>query len=666
MKPLLLLVIVFSFALRVSSAPIQPLAQKWTARYDGPLHQDDFSSVVAVDAAGDLYVAGYTTDAQRNADACVIKYAGATGERLWEWHANLPSYIGDVSQGVMPMILRLTIGPDGNPVAITQTGLSYSGGGWQVLKFRASDGTVIWGGQQPAAATVYALALDANGDVFVGGAANGRGMTVKYAATSGAMLWQRPFGQTAGYSTVAIRALQVDASGDVVATGYDHVGGRYQAYTGKYAGSDGAVRWEQRISNSAADIRGRELALDASGSAIVAMDNGLLCKYAGTNGAQSWQRQGTATPYEMLVDAAGDIYVASSVYTTDFAHGATLAKYAGSDGFQRWTNSYSAEFFCSLLLRNGEILVAGQRSGNSDDVLLSAFDPTTGARRWDVTYGTPNLQDRMSSTYRSRGRIALQPDGGVVITGCSQGTGTGYDFATLQYSPGPGLKSPGIASIFQTGVLLFTKAVDNGASATLAWQYGPTTTYGSTTLPLPIIPTSTQYPYNSRLDLTSPSYTTIGGLAENTTFHARAIATSGAGITYGEDLVFTTRWDANGDHLPDDWEFAKWGNTSVRSATGDEDRDGLGNLLEYALAQNPRVSDSAGAIPIAAVGDHLTATITKQPFVTFTVEASSDLQTWSTADTTILLDDATTLIVRDNFAISDSVPRFLRVRVTAQ
>ena len=666
MRPLLTLAAVFASALCALSVTIEPLGQKWVARYDSPLHLDDFSSVVATDAAGDLYVAGYTMDAQRRADACVIKYAGLTGERLWEWHANLPAFVADVTQGVMPMNSRLAIGPDGNPVLMANPG-------WNVLKLRASDGLVLWKASQPTlsgGSATYALALDANGNVFAGGVANGRGMTVKHSGTSGAIVWQRQFGQAVGYSAVAVRAVKADSNGDIVVTGQDYFGGSgayYQAYTGKYAGSDGAVRWEQRLGNSAQSFQGRELVLDASGNAIVAMLNGPLCKYAGTDGTQLWQRQATATPFEMLVDATGDIYVASSfntIYGT--AAGATLAKFAGSDGSPRWTNSYGSEFYCSLLLRGTEVLVAGQRYSTSDDLLLTAFDPATGARRWDVLYGAPNLSDRMSSTYRSRGRIALQPDGGVVITGCSQGTGTGYDFATLRYAPGPGLKFAGISWVLPTSARLFTRAVDNAASATLAWQYGPTTAYGSTTAPVQIYPTLNYYPLNSVPAYPSPYYTTISGLPENTTFHARAVAISSAGTTYGEDLVFTTGWDANGDHLPDEWELARWGNTNARAATGDDDRDGLNNLLEYAFGRNPRAPDSAGAIPITRVGNYLTATITKQPFANYVVEASSDLRTWNTTDTTVLLNDATTLTVRDNFAITDAPMRFLRIRVTSQ
>ena len=146
--------------------------------------------------------------------------------------------------------------------------------------------------------------------------------------------------------------------------------------------------------------------------------------------------------------------------------------------------------------------------------------------------------------------------------------------------------------------------------------------------------------------------------------HVRAVATSAAGTAFGDDLVFTTGWDANGDHLPDEWELATWGNTGRRSATADDDRDGLSNLLEYALARNPRLPDPAGALPIQRVGEYLTATIAKRPHVAYLAEASGDLVGWSRAETTVISEDATTLIVRDNVSATKAANRFLRLRVT--
>lgn len=647
MKPNRLLVfllgLLIGFVLLASAWPAevtQPLAQKWVARYNGPQNRDDFSSVVAVDATGDLYVAGYNGTAPSYTDACLIRYEGRTGNRTWQWHANTPEYAGEYPSSVLPLVSRIAIGPDGSPVVMVQT---------RVRKFRASDGSVLWeriSGNNYSTGT-FALDVDSSGDVFVGGVTNSRGSVTKYARDSGATIWERRFG-----SSGAVRAIQIDANGDVIVTGYDSTG----AYSAKYSGIDGAVRWERRVTEPFHDLQGRELALDASGNAIVAMNYGLVCKFDSASGAQLWQRRLTQTLYDLVVDSAGDVYVATG--TTYFGDGSdgTLTKLAGSTGEVRWSKP-DGEFFCSLLLREGEILVAGQRS---NDLLLAAFDPLTGARRWDATYGAPNLKDRMSSTYRPNGRVVLQPDGGVVITGCSQGVSSGYDFAVLRYGPGPGLKNGWADQVLRTGARLRTNVVDNRASATVAWQYGLTTDYGQTTAPVSV---------RSWTSIDTPSSlhsTIVTGLSENTTFHARAVATSAAGITYGEDFVFTTGWDANGNHLPDDWEFANWGNTGWRSATGDDDMDGETNLLEYAFGRNPRAADSGSAAPITLESDYLIATIKKQPFVTYLVESSNDLLSWGTADTTILADDEASLVVRSNFPLSAGGPHFLRLRVTAQ
>jgi len=678
MKPnhllIFLLGLLISFLLLASAWPaevIQPLAQKWVARYNGPENRDDFSSVVTVDASGDLYVAGYTTNPSRYADACLIKFKADTGQRLWEWHAGAPRPAGDFSPDVMPLISRIAIGPDGNPVVMAQTSMDYVGIASRVLKFRASDGSIVWERTSTTGDSdaTYALALDGNGDVLAGGSSNGRGSTIKYSGSTGATIWQRQFGPASQYSPGVVRAMRLDTHGDVIVTGYERMSDfRYQAYSGKYAGTDGTVRWETRLVDPTSSLQGRELALDASGNAIVAMSNGLVCKYESASGAQLWQRQLASTPFDLVVDSAGDIYVAISTYTTGTAAGATLAKLAGSTGDVRWSRPGYGEFFSSLLLRGGEILVAGQRSSSSDDLLLAAFDPSNGTRRWDATYGASNLQDRMSNTWRPNGRIALQADGGVVITGCSQGASSGYDFAVLRYGPGPGLKNGRADQVLRTGARLGANVVDNGASATVAWQYGPTTAYGQTTALVSVRPSPTTYPSNSTYISSSSSlhYTTVTGLSENTTFHARAVATSAAGITYGDDFVFTTKWDANGNHLPDDWELANWGNTVWRAATGDDDMDGWNNLLEYALGRNPRAADSGSSAPITLESDYLTATISKQPFVTYLVESSNDLLSWGTADTTILADDETSLVVRSNLPLSADGAHFLRIRVTAQ
>jgi hypothetical protein len=176
------------------------------------------------------------------------------------------------------MISRLAIGPNGIRPDGKQVGLARFG-------VEALDGGMIWEAAQPTGvgtASVYALAIDRSGDVFAGGFANRLGVTKK-SGSSGALLWQRPFGITPDFysPTTAVRALRVDQNGDIVVTENLINGYHYRAYLAKYAGTDGALRWERRSKvASTCVVVG---ALDPSGD-TVALDSGLVCKYAGTSG----------------------------------------------------------------------------------------------------------------------------------------------------------------------------------------------------------------------------------------------------------------------------------------------------------------------------------------------------------------------------------------------
>ncbi|MHA3771702.1 outer membrane protein assembly factor BamB family protein [Verrucomicrobiota bacterium sgz303538] len=638
-----------------TAAPIEPLAQKWVARYNSLYNQDDFSTAVAVDSAGDVYTVGYTVDADQYAYPALIKQNGITGGRIWEWRMNDWEWrvsrwrysFGRSSTDSMPVPASISIGSDDNPVIHLGT---------QLYKIHASAGMQLWSVSLPQPPSYsygyYGMTLDAAGDVFVCGTAYyWGGTTYKFSGVTGAKLWERGVLRTA-----KLEAIAADLDGNVIVTGsdYDKATGRDGLYTAKYSGLDGSVRWETRLTDPSKTLSARLVTMDHIKNPVVVTTSGLILKYSAGDGALLWQRQGLDNPNDVLCDTVGDVFVARGYYGSD---GATLLKYTGVDGTLRWSTRLG-EFF-SLLLRGSEILAAGQRMVSPvgwHDLLLVALDPTNGVPRWEATYGLPLLKDRVAITPFPNRRIALQPSGGVVITGCSQGTSTGYDFATLRYAPGPTVRLAGTAWVLQTSVRFSTRASGNNMEASLWWEYGPTVAYGHTTAAVNVSPATTPGTYQ----------TTITGLPENTAFHARAVVTSAAGTTYGEDFVFTTGWDANGNRIPDQWELDNWGNTSGHSPFVDDDRDGLPNLLEYAFGQNPRVPNSPGAVPIAQVGDYLTATITKQPFVKYTVEASSDLQSWSTADTTVLVDDATTLTVRGNTPISSGGAQFLRIRVTAQ
>ncbi len=102
----------------------------------------------------------------------------------------------------------------------------------------------------------------------------------------------------------------------------------------------------------------------------------------------------------------------------------------------------------------------------------------------------------------------------------------------------------------------------------------------------------------------------------------------------------------------------------------DTDHDDLVNLLELGFGLNPTLPNGSAHPPVTTEGNYLTLTLTKQPGVSYEVQSAGSLlpalpDSFSATSTTVLINDATTLKVRDNFLIGSSPPRFMRVKVTA-
>lgn len=121
-------------------------------------------------------------------------------------------------------------------------------------------------------------------------------------------------------------------------------------------------------------------------------------------------------------------------------------------------------------------------------------------------------------------------------------TGAGRRFYKVQrsalaaYDGGGGITyaaptaATGAASAVGSGTATLNATVNpNGASTTVSFEYGTTTSYGSTT---------------GSSTLTGSTSTAVSsdltGLAAETTYHCRVVATNSYGTTYGSDVSFTT------------------------------------------------------------------------------------------------------------------------------
>jgi hypothetical protein len=128
-------------------------------------------------------------------------------------------------------------------------------------------------------------------------------------------------------------------------------------------------------------------------------------------------------------------------------------------------------------------------------------------------------------------------------------------------------------------------------------------------------------------------------------------------LIYGED--------ADEDGLLDSWELAYWPAISGHGPLDDEDHDDIVNLLEFAFGLNPTVNNGSALPAPVAEGGYLTLTITKQPGITYEIQSTGSLPgSFSSANTITLLNDVSTLKVRDNVLMSVPGVRFMRVQVT--
>ncbi len=274
---------------------------------------DDTPSDVAVDASGNVVIAGTTSssdfpttaglDTSAAGTDAFVSMLSSSGALVWS------TYLGgagvDVANGV-------AIGPGG---VVFVTGTTRSGdfpvknaaypthggttfGDAFVTKL-AANGTVLWstflGGASSDAG--YGVAADASGDVFVVGATRSAGFPIAGAiqpahpdvdfdafvtklSPTGGLLWSTFYGGP-GYDDTA-RAVAVDAAGNVVVAGetsapnfptkgaYDATyGGVTDAFVTKINAAGTAVTWSTLFGGGAAD-RGLSVAIDAAGSVVLA------------------------------------------------------------------------------------------------------------------------------------------------------------------------------------------------------------------------------------------------------------------------------------------------------------------------------------------------------------------------------------------------------------
>ncbi|UCG15956.1 MAG: SBBP repeat-containing protein [Phycisphaerales bacterium] len=202
----------------------------WVARYNGPANNTDAVEAVAVDASGNVYVAGRSAGIDTGMDYATVKY-DPSGNQLWAARYNGPA------NGEECMYI--------NGMALDGSGNVYVTGGsvgdgtdqdYATVKYDPS-GNELWVARYNGPANGrdygYTMVLDASGNVYVSGGSYGIGTGEDYATikydSSGNELWVARYNGP-GNSLDLGEVMALDGSGNLYVTGGSFGDGTYLDY----------------------------------------------------------------------------------------------------------------------------------------------------------------------------------------------------------------------------------------------------------------------------------------------------------------------------------------------------------------------------------------------------------------------------------------------------
>lgn len=446
----------------------------WVANYNSLGVGMDAGKAVAVDEAGNSYVTGFGFRRGAELDFITVKY-GLDGKRLWQANFDGLKHRTDVPSAI-------AIDAAGNAYV---AGRSARGNGTEydyVLLKYSPIGRLLWSKKQPGSPFVQSdgeytpvhLAVDPAGNAYVSGYAAGGFRTTKY-SPFGAELWSDAYGASAEQPMVvpsfSKTALAADG-GLFLAGGVSYGPDRSDLLVVRYSPSGERVLVLDRT--SPAGVHAGALALvpeNGGGFSVAGVERAapsgaadvLVLRYA-ADGTELWSRTHSAdgpsedVPVALARDASGNLVVAGTTQEAGQNLSADLftLKYA-ADGTPLWQLYYDGPRGTEDRARalgldaNGTIYVAGRVDGGEDSthnyalLKISAAGSLLSAAQYDGPAGA--VDDPAA--------LAVDTAGNATLTGASAVSGNpsrGYDYAigTVRYAVdaagGPVLASIGLTA----------------------------------------------------------------------------------------------------------------------------------------------------------------------------------------------------------------------------
>ncbi len=315
--------------------------QQWLARYSGVSNGVDEGKSIQVDASGNVYVGGKTYVTGSTYDFIAIKYNSA-GVQQWVSTYNGPGNNED-------LVNSLAIDASGNVYVAGVSIGQNTGSDFTVVKYN-SDGTESWvkryNGTANGGDAAISVKVDASGNIYASGYTD-RGavsrydmITVKY-NTSGSQQWMS-FYTGNGLIDDFATAMVLDANANVYVTGAS--ASLTTSFDSNYAtvkyNSDGVQQWAVNYSgpNNSVDVA-RSIFVDNSQNVYITgtssgatSDDYVSIKY-NPNGTTAWimSYNGPASSNDystsIVADNSGNAYVTGRSFGTSTDYDYATIKY---------------------------------------------------------------------------------------------------------------------------------------------------------------------------------------------------------------------------------------------------------------------------------------------------------------------------------------------------
>ncbi|HUM46181.1 MAG TPA: SBBP repeat-containing protein [Chitinophagales bacterium] len=398
MRTITLPFILILFFNQFASAQLTPV---WSNTQAGTGDNSDRYNAIVQNAAGNLYLAGYTFNNGKDKDYLLVKMS-ALGDTLWT--------------------------------------RQYNGAGF------GSD-------------KILYMALDASGNVIVTGESDGGGinqndiLTQKYDA-NGVLLWSVTYNYSPVNQDDSPLALSVDNSGNIFITGSSDRDSTAvlndDMITLKYNAA-GTLQWSAKVNGTGnATDRGNGVVADNTGGCVVtgrtatAVDDDIITIKYSSAGTETWRTTYNRGPgndrgQDVAADGSGNFYVTGrSESASDYD--AVTIKYNES-GVAQWTkffNKVDKDYGNHIKVNAlGEVFVIGQSDvdnsgGTTNYDFLTIKYNSAGAQQWAQTFGNAALNDEDPND------LIIDAAGNVFVTGKSDVNAlaavTANNYLTLKYN----------------------------------------------------------------------------------------------------------------------------------------------------------------------------------------------------------------------------------------